>query len=263
MLPSLLARDIQQGLQQFLVTGFEPSDNFLHGLMRRFVEDQTGWLKRPYKSLFDIRRSVSAEELMSTFEISRATLNSGIAKLRDQLNVPILFDCQLGVYVIEKGMDNHLQAINNPLAAENAQSILVSSNAVLTSASNMTCPPVVAKLDKMAKRLRQKSEAYIEVAPTDPIRDARVNNGPGILGTLGELSFGAGLTKLRPQPRNQRCQRAIGIPDSAGRWASAGRGRVGVNGRWSDPICVWRRAWVGLLGGSTEPYRIREYCVGR
>ncbi|MCF8208979.1 MAG: hypothetical protein K9K38_06195 [Rhodoferax sp.] len=31
MLPSLLARDIQQGIQQFLITGFEPSDDFLHG----------------------------------------------------------------------------------------------------------------------------------------------------------------------------------------------------------------------------------------
>lgn len=33
MLPSLLARDIQHGLKQFLVTGFETSDTFLHGLM--------------------------------------------------------------------------------------------------------------------------------------------------------------------------------------------------------------------------------------
>lgn len=48
MLPSLLARDIQQGLQQFLVTGFEASDDFLHGLMQRFVDDQSGWLKGPY-----------------------------------------------------------------------------------------------------------------------------------------------------------------------------------------------------------------------
>jgi hypothetical protein len=40
MLPSLLARDIEQGLKQFLITGFEPSDEFLHGLMRRFVQDQ-------------------------------------------------------------------------------------------------------------------------------------------------------------------------------------------------------------------------------
>jgi DEAD/DEAH box helicase domain-containing protein len=48
MLPSLLARDIQQGLQQFLITGFEPSDDFMHGLMRRFVDDQSSWLKGPY-----------------------------------------------------------------------------------------------------------------------------------------------------------------------------------------------------------------------
>ena len=27
MLPSLLARDIQQGIQHFLITGFEPADS--------------------------------------------------------------------------------------------------------------------------------------------------------------------------------------------------------------------------------------------
>jgi hypothetical protein len=37
MLPSLLTRDIQDGLKQFLTTGFEPSDHHLHGLMARFV----------------------------------------------------------------------------------------------------------------------------------------------------------------------------------------------------------------------------------
>ena len=48
MLPSLLARDIQQGLQQFLITGFEPSDDFLHGLISRFVQEPAAWLKGPY-----------------------------------------------------------------------------------------------------------------------------------------------------------------------------------------------------------------------
>jgi predicted DNA-binding transcriptional regulator YafY len=56
-----------------------------------------------YKSLLDSRRSVSAEELMSTLEISRATLKRDIAKLRDQLNVPIAFDRELGGYALEKG----------------------------------------------------------------------------------------------------------------------------------------------------------------
>ena len=48
MLPSLLAKDIQTGLKQFLVAAFEPADPFMHGLMRRFVEDEAAWLKGPY-----------------------------------------------------------------------------------------------------------------------------------------------------------------------------------------------------------------------
>ena len=50
MLPSLLTRDIQDGLKQFLVTGFEPSDGHLHGLMSRFVDEaqSSAWLKGPF-----------------------------------------------------------------------------------------------------------------------------------------------------------------------------------------------------------------------
>ncbi len=47
MLPSLLAKDIQTGLKQFLVTAFEPADPFMHGLMSRFVEDEAAWLQGP------------------------------------------------------------------------------------------------------------------------------------------------------------------------------------------------------------------------
>lgn len=48
MLPSLLARDIQSGLKQFLVSAFEPADTFSYGLMSRFVEDEASWLKGPF-----------------------------------------------------------------------------------------------------------------------------------------------------------------------------------------------------------------------
>jgi len=48
MLPSLLARDIQNGLKQFLVSAFEPADAFCHGLMSRFVQDEAAWLKGPF-----------------------------------------------------------------------------------------------------------------------------------------------------------------------------------------------------------------------
>ncbi|EIN00452.1 DEAD/DEAH box helicase [Paraburkholderia hospita] len=48
MLPSLLAKDIQTGLKQFLVSAFEPADAFTHGLMSRFVEEEEAWLKGPF-----------------------------------------------------------------------------------------------------------------------------------------------------------------------------------------------------------------------
>ena len=38
MLPSLLARDIQQGLKQFLVSGFEPADAFMHVYEHRLLQ---------------------------------------------------------------------------------------------------------------------------------------------------------------------------------------------------------------------------------
>lgn len=48
MLPSLLAREIQNGLKHFLTTGFEPSDPLFAGVMQRFTEDETRWMKGPY-----------------------------------------------------------------------------------------------------------------------------------------------------------------------------------------------------------------------
>lgn len=40
MLPSLLAREIQNGLKHFLRTGFEPSDPLFAGVMQRFTENE-------------------------------------------------------------------------------------------------------------------------------------------------------------------------------------------------------------------------------
>jgi predicted DNA-binding transcriptional regulator YafY len=56
-----------------------------------------------YKSLLSGRRALSAEDLMAKLEISRATLKHDLAKLRDQLHVPIAFDRDRGRYVLEEG----------------------------------------------------------------------------------------------------------------------------------------------------------------
>lgn len=56
-----------------------------------------------YKSLLSGRRAVSADDLMATLEVSRATLKRDIAKLRDQLHVPITFNREMGGYQMEQG----------------------------------------------------------------------------------------------------------------------------------------------------------------
>ena len=69
MLPSLLARDIQNGLKQFLLTGFEPSDDFFHGLMQRFVDEESAWMKGPYLQVgLPFRIGASGRKFFGHFE---------------------------------------------------------------------------------------------------------------------------------------------------------------------------------------------------
>jgi len=69
MLPSLLARDIQKGLEQFLLTGFEASDAFMHGVVQRFVDQPAGWLKGPYLQVgLPFTQGVSGKKFFKAFE---------------------------------------------------------------------------------------------------------------------------------------------------------------------------------------------------
>ena len=70
MLPSLLARDIQTGLKQFLISAFEPADAFNHGLMSRFVQDEEAWLKCHGSIILDTSIGGSLAPL-STYEHDR------------------------------------------------------------------------------------------------------------------------------------------------------------------------------------------------
>ena len=59
-----------------------------------------------YRSLLGSMRAVSAAKLMDTLEISSATLKRDIAKLRDQLHVPIEFNHDLGGYTLDPNHTN-------------------------------------------------------------------------------------------------------------------------------------------------------------
>ena len=59
-----------------------------------------------YKDLFAERRAVGRAEIMAKLEISEATFKRDIAKLRDQLHMPIAFDRDLGGYTMAPGHDD-------------------------------------------------------------------------------------------------------------------------------------------------------------
>ena len=55
-----------------------------------------------YKSLFLKRRIISQSEILSSLEISTATFKRDLTKLRDRLNLPIVYDRTLRGYRLEK-----------------------------------------------------------------------------------------------------------------------------------------------------------------
>ena len=56
-----------------------------------------------YRSLLVSRRVVSAAKLIQELEISPATFKRDLAKLRDQLHIPIVFDRDAGGYRLAQG----------------------------------------------------------------------------------------------------------------------------------------------------------------
>ncbi len=55
-----------------------------------------------YKALFDSRRLGTKSDMMEVAEVSLATFKRDIAKLRDQMGIPILFDKDRGGYYLDR-----------------------------------------------------------------------------------------------------------------------------------------------------------------
>jgi predicted DNA-binding transcriptional regulator YafY len=54
-----------------------------------------------YRTLLNGRRAVPRDEILSKLEISQATFKRDLAKLRDRLNIPVVFDRDLGGYRLD------------------------------------------------------------------------------------------------------------------------------------------------------------------
>ena len=82
-----------------------------------------------YKSLLSGRRTLSREDILQKLEISLATFKRDIAKLRDQLHTPIVFDRDLGGYRLEASDSTELPGLwlsqDEMLALMTIQSMIV------------------------------------------------------------------------------------------------------------------------------------------
>lgn len=82
-----------------------------------------------YKTLLSGRRAMSREDIMAKLEISLATFKRDIAKLRDQLHTPIVFDRDLCGYRLEQTESTELPGMwfsqDEMLALMTIQSMIV------------------------------------------------------------------------------------------------------------------------------------------
>jgi hypothetical protein len=89
-------------------------------------------------------------------------------------------------------LDDLVATISNPAAALRRRGIEPSGDVVLTVPLNMTSPPEITKLGALVRALQPPPEDRVE-SPIGPqhTRDDR----PGVLGTIGALAFGLGLSE--------------------------------------------------------------------
>ena len=82
-----------------------------------------------YKTLLSSRRVMSRDDILNKLEISLATFKRDIAKLRDQLHTPIVFDRDLGGYRLEQTNSTELPGMwfsqDEMLALLTIQSMIV------------------------------------------------------------------------------------------------------------------------------------------
>jgi hypothetical protein len=104
----------------------------------------------------------------------------------------------LGVYrhhlrEICNWLEELIQAISNPLAAVEKRGLALTANTSLTFTLVMTSPPEMERLEELAKSLLSDAEPPIEnELPPRPQSEERAR--PGILGTIGALAFGIGIS---------------------------------------------------------------------
>jgi len=116
-----------------------------------------------YRELLRSRRVVSRHELMQRLEISAATLKRDLAKLRDQMNTPIVFDRELGGYRLESADAMELPGVW--FTADEMLALLTLQHLVVELMPSLLGPklrPLQRKIDEMLRKQGLDPQALVE-----------------------------------------------------------------------------------------------------
>jgi predicted DNA-binding transcriptional regulator YafY len=104
-----------------------------------------------YKSLFLTRRLISQSEILEKLEISTATFKRDLVKLRDRLNLPIIYDRSLRGYRLDKS--SSLQELSGIIFSKEEILVFSTIQYILTQFDpnlfNSRLKPIKAKIEFM------------------------------------------------------------------------------------------------------------------
>jgi|GEM_PF-1029363 len=164
--------------------------SWLDDPMGNFIQDESAGMAEAYRAAGRLEQVLS-EFVDGYHEVKSSHDGHESSEARKLL---------LGVYrhrirEICKWLDDLVQAITNPASALEKRGITRTADTELTVVLKMTSPPEMAKLDALAKKLHIQVEPLAEAPPTYEPREPLEPRGPGILGTIGALAFGIGISK--------------------------------------------------------------------
>jgi hypothetical protein len=159
----------------------------LDDLMANVIKDESAGMGEAY------RAAGRLEQVVSEFVDGYLLVQSSRARPETRQARELLLDVyRHHLREICDWLEELAHVIANPRAAMEKRGIPFTNKVELTVALNLTIPPEMAMLEKLSEELQVEPEP--EIPPPHRFH-SQVDNSPGILGTIGALAFGVGITK--------------------------------------------------------------------
>lgn len=161
----------------------------LDDLMRNVIQDQSAGMAEAYRAAGRLEQVIS--EFVDGYQMVQ-TSHAGPEASQPRMLL-------LGVYrhymkQICDWLEDVVQVTANPRSAIEKRGLLLKENVELSVVLKLTTPPEMAKLHELVAKMQVPVEPEPEIEP--PARNQPPpSTGPGIMGAIGALAFGIGVSK--------------------------------------------------------------------